>query len=431
MSVEMLLYVLVVVSLENLLIDKEFLGLEMKKSWQKYIALLGAFLVGILCFKLGISSSVFNLLWSFILAFFVFQGRIKRRFQCAWVSFLVITHMDVFVWAIAIIAVPPKTLPSSEEYGLACGLAGIFVWIIIWSVSKLRRWKFSSFFVKWSDRQLTLLIIGLLTMGMFIGSVQGFIFEQMTLAREKASLVLCLMSVLFMMIVYGILVRNVQKRKNLEEVVTLNNQYMELQKRYYENSIKKYEELRSYRHDIKNHIQIIDRLCEEKKFNDLAEYIRRLDGDYTAVSSVHTGNSIVDCLLAEMLDGLKEDEVELSVLGRLPEMLPLENVDICILFSNAFRNAEEALKKQTDRKCFHMQIRQSTEEIFIQISNSVTESAIDISATDKKDKEMHGYGTGNMKKVVAKYHGEICWRIEQGMMNVDIYLPYQISSELC
>ena len=85
-------------------------------------------------------------------------------------------------------------------------------------------------------------------------------------------------------------------------------------------------------------MQIIQTLCEQKRYEEAEKYAGRLNDDYKKTVAGYTGNVIADCLLTEMLDGLK-----FEVLGRLPNDLPMGDVDSCILFSNAFRNAGEAL----------------------------------------------------------------------------------------
>ena len=91
-------------------------------------------------------------------------------------------------------------------------------------------------------------------------------------------------------------------------------------------------------------MQIIQTLCEQKRYEEAEKYAGRLNDDYKKTVAGYTGNVIADCLLTEMLDGLKNRELtEFEVLGRLPNDLPMGDVDSCILFSNAFRNAGEAL----------------------------------------------------------------------------------------
>lgn len=48
---------------------------------------------------------------------------------------------------------------------------------------------------------------------------------------------------------------------------------------------------------------------------------------------------------------------------------------------------------------------------------------IDLSVTDKPEREGYGYGVKNMAKVVEKYCGSISWEVAGGLMKVEIFLP--------
>ena len=113
-------------------------------------------------------------------------------------------------------------------------------------------------------------------------------------------------------------------------------------------------------------MQIIQTLCEQKRYEEAEKYAGRLNDDYKKTVAGYTGNVIADCLLTEMLDGLKNRELaEFEVLGRLPNDLPMEDVDSCILFSNAFRNAGEALKKQKQNLRFYLTVKRGWRKIHI------------------------------------------------------------------
>ena len=172
-------------------------------------------------------------------------------------------------------------------------------------------------------------------------------------------------------------------------------------------------------------MQILQSLCEQKRFEEAAKYVGRLNDDYKKTAAEYTGNVIIDSLLAEMLDGIKNRELaELKVLGKLPNDLPLEDVDSCILFSNAFRNAGEALQKQKQKLRFYLTVKKGQQEINIIIQNFVAEDEkIDLSVTSKPERNGHGYGIRNMKRVVEKYHGSISWEAAGGLMQVEIFLP--------
>ncbi len=69
--------------------------------------------------------------------------------------------------------------------------------------------------------------------------MQGFLFDLMTMRMKKASLFFCTIMIFYIIIVYGILVQTYHKKRYLEGIIQISNQYLELQKEYYMKSYRK------------------------------------------------------------------------------------------------------------------------------------------------------------------------------------------------
>lgn len=424
MSIWYWLYDVVIGSLECLIIGKEILGLEWRKGWGKYIIFFVLFLIGFLSFLNGIGKGSFSIIWHISVVCLFFQAKTGRLLLMALSDYLIIVVADSFIWSISILF-SKEIWQVDDVRNLIYGIIIFVVWVCFYFAVRKKNCIVKKFMMETSLLQLVFLDFGILAISFLFASMQGFLFDLMTMRMKKVSVFFCVVVIFYIIIVYGILVQTYHKKRNLEEITRINNQYLELQKEYYMKSIEKYEELRSYRHDIRSHMQILQSLCEQKRFEEAAKYVGRLNDDYKKTVAGYTGNVIVDCLLAEMLDGLRSRELaEFKVLGKLPSDLPMEDVDSCILFSNAFRNACEALHKQKQNLRFFLTVKQGRQEINIIIQNSVAEAEkIDLSITDKPERDGHGYGVKNMKKVVEKYHGSISWDVADGLMQVEIFLP--------
>lgn len=426
MSVWYWLYYVIVGGMESILVGKEILGLEWRKGWKKYVVFLVAFLAGVYCFFSGMEGSTFSLLSTLFIIGIFFKEKVLVLLKNFFIAFCFLTLMDSFVWSVSLLFTSDTVTKTGDTYNLICGMVGFVIWFILCIVKCKKKILDSAFFYNMSKLQSGLFIIGLLAMNLLLACMQGFLYEEMTIKLKKVAIFFCIVTIFYMIFVFSILLKNYQKNKFLEEIFRLDKQCVDMQQQYYLKSIEKYEELRSYRHDVRNHMQIIQSLCEQQRFEEVMQYARRLDNDYAATVVGYTGNVIVDCLLSEMLDELEsKDLLDFKVLGKLPEILPMENVDSCILFSNAFRNACEALQGQKQNPRFFMKIKRGRQEIEIVIQNSVEEHDIDLSVSSKGDGEKHGYGIRNMKKVVEKYHGSITWKIVGNLVQVEIFLPVE------
>lgn len=404
MSIWYWLYDVIIGSLECLIIGKEILGLEWRKGWGKYVKFLILFVIGIYCFSNGMEQSFFSTIWFMAVVCIFFQNQMLKRFLDSFLVYLIIILSDTLVWGISLLFSSDKVKRTGDVYDMACGIGNFTLWCFICIWLHKKEAGIQSFFKKMTWSQKFFGTIGLFVLELSLACMQGFLFDEMTVRMKKYTIVFFIVAIIYIIFVYGILIQTYHKKRYLEEVTQISNQYLELQKEYYIKSIEKYEELKSYRHDIRSHMQIIQSLCEQKRSEEAAKYAGRLNDDYKKTIAGYTGNVIADCLLAEMLDGLRNRELaEFEVLGKLPSDLPMEDVDSCILFSNAFQNASEALQKQKQNLRFYLTVKQGRQEIHITIQNSVTEDKkIDLSVTDKPEREEHGYGVKNMKRVVDK-----------------------------
>ncbi len=101
-------------------------------------------------------------------------------------------------------------------------------------------------------------------------------------------------------------------------------------------------------------------------------------------------------------------------------------MDICTLFSNLITNAFEAAEKSKDKKV-HMEIRMVNDEYYIKIVNSYFKKSLDKNSffeTEKGDKENHGIGIGNIKRIIKKYDGILDYEIEAEEITTKVLLNF-------
>ena len=117
----------------------------------------------------------------------------------------------------------------------------------------------------------------------------------------------------------------------------------------------------------------------------------------------------------------------------------MKPTDICSIFANALDNAIEACERaDEDERLIKLQIRKSGQFFNIKLSNTYTETdgKLDLGKlfnakeriTSKEDKNLHGYGTQNIRSAVEKNDGMIKAEAEGGMYTLSLMLPRPISA---
>ena len=126
---------------------------------------------------------------------------------------------------------------------------------------------------------------------------------------------------------------------------------------------------------------------------------------------------MLDCIVGMKASRMDEEEIDFKLDGMIDGGLGMKPVDVCNIFANALDNAIEACERipeKTDR-WVSLLVKRTDKFFSIKLSNSVKEEKNGISLdklfdgisrkTSKKDKNLHGFGTLNMKKALEKYGG--------------------------
>lgn len=185
------------------------------------------------------------------------------------------------------------------------------------------------------------------------------------------------------------------------------------------------EQVRRMRHDLKNHLEVIQSLCEEGNLDELKKYTQQLNKENTlAGSGILTGNKIADIILRSKSKLAEELGIRFTFTGALDTLEKIEAPDICGLLSNAYDNAIEACQDLADAY-IHTEVQTTRNYTVIYISNSTKEKVRirnNCLTTTKADKHNHGYGTSIMKRIARKYNGNCTFHYEENVFRVKIVL---------
>lgn len=134
-------------------------------------------------------------------------------------------------------------------------------------------------------------------------------------------------------------------------------------------------------------------------------------------TSVTTGNEAIDILLNEKLAVCQQKKITCVPYLDGTMLDFVEPMDLCTIFGNALDNAIESssqIEKEEDRQISVRTVRKGN-SVALTFRNTYAKRP-DISGglpvTTKKDKKNHGYGLGNIRYVMDKYHGELSCRVE-------------------
>lgn len=208
----------------------------------------------------------------------------------------------------------------------------------------------------------------------------------------------------------------------------LSNFQNELVNRHYDEVDTMYRQMRGWRHDYHNHIQVLKAYMSLAQYDEAVKYLDKLEEDLSNVDTVlRTGNVMVDAILNSKLTLLREKNIAVNVTAIVPEDIPISGIDLSILIGNMLDNAMEACMQIPDEKerFIRIYIDIIKKQFYICITNSMTEK------TKKKGGELflsdkggnHGFGLLRIDSIVSKYNGYIKRQAEADVFATEIMLP--------
>lgn len=189
-----------------------------------------------------------------------------------------------------------------------------------------------------------------------------------------------------------------------------------------------YKQMRGWRHDYHNHMQVLKAYLALDQTAEMDDYLGKLDADLESVDTIlKTGNVMIDAILNSKISLAQSRDITVNAKAIVPKNLLVQEVDLCVILGNLLDNAIEACRKPPAGKKPFIRIYIGThkELLYISISNSVSgevrRSGLKYLST--KPSATHGLGLIRIDHVIAKYKGFVNRQHEEGVFATEIMLP--------
>ena len=197
----------------------------------------------------------------------------------------------------------------------------------------------------------------------------------------------------------------------------------EMREVYYRGLKREETQVRTLRHDLRNHLSAAIGLLERGEAEKASQYLLELADSQALHSSRRIcDNEIVNVVVASKWEEMEQRKILADIQILLPPTLPIADTDLCALLGNALDNAIEAAEKSEDKYLF---IRCKVERglFMLRVENSLAgELHTDLSTT-KKDKKLHGFGLSGMREIVARYGGFLEAGGTEGVFELIVTIP--------
>ncbi len=192
---------------------------------------------------------------------------------------------------------------------------------------------------------------------------------------------------------------------------------------------KKNRDMAQFRHDWNNHMNIMQKMLDEGKYDDAKEYFEALPGVKNKNGKkVLTGSEAVDMVLSMKASLMEAQNIDFMIEGNLSKLSFMENVDLCTIFFNLTDNAIEAAAKCETNRFFSIRSKETAGLIMIIFENSMQGELTkegEIIRSTKKEEGVHGLGLQNVAETLHRYGGEYEIETTRGIFKIRLMIPFQ------
>ena len=188
-----------------------------------------------------------------------------------------------------------------------------------------------------------------------------------------------------------------------------------------------YRQTRGWRHDYRNHIQVLKNYAQMGDLEAVKAYLDELAEDLNTVDmALKTGNKMTDVILNSKISLARSRDITVRADAHVPVSLTTSELDLCIIMGNLFDNAIEA--------CMELPNKERMIRVYMEMKNTQLYISFTNTTAQKKQKREngrfastkgggHGYGLVRVDTIIERYQGYIRRGSEDGAFTTEILLP--------
>ena len=175
---------------------------------------------------------------------------------------------------------------------------------------------------------------------------------------------------------------------------------------------KLYGDIRSLKHDMGNHISVLENLFAKKETEEFEKYLTELKSTYSeSAEGIKTGNPVTDVILTQKQKEAEEKGINFDCKFVYPSDTVINAFDVSVILNNAIENAIEGINGCKNPYVSVIAYRKKN-AYMLEVSNCIdkqieVDEETGLPETTKKDRNNHGFGLANIRKVARKYYGDI------------------------
>ncbi len=198
-------------------------------------------------------------------------------------------------------------------------------------------------------------------------------------------------------------------RSQLEQMQAVLNLQITQAVREIEALRESWQKTRTYRHDLRHHMQYISSCIENGRLEQAQGYIREICSEIEMNEVVvYCENEAANLIFSAFAGRAKDCDIPITIRTGIAQSISISESDLCVLLSNALENALRACRRRKDKglsAMIEVDAYQRNGKFFLQAINSCEEDIGFENGLPVTNKPGHGIGVRSICAVVERYNG--------------------------
>ena len=217
----------------------------------------------------------------------------------------------------------------------------------------------------------------------------------------------------------GLLSRRIDQRIGAYQRELIETHYAEVENMY--------NQIRGWRHDYRNHIQVMKAYAATGDMDAIRQYLDMLDTDLNTVDTVvKTGNAMADAILNSKISLAQSRGITVRCDAHIPVKLKMSELDLCCIIGNLFDNAIEAsLPLPESERQIRVYMDMKGTQLYISFTNFTAAGKLPkVGRGFRSTKgDGHGFGLVRVDHIIERLDGYLTRNSEDGAFTTEILIP--------
>lgn len=196
------------------------------------------------------------------------------------------------------------------------------------------------------------------------------------------------------------------------EKLEQSNRLAQVRELYYQGLRQQEHQVRQIRHDLRNHLTVIQGLLENGDPQGARHYVDQMAGSPVLRGGKRfCDNETANVVLSAKAEAMEQLGIEADFSVTLPAHVSVADTDLAALLGNALDNAMESVQNATDKKVI-LRCRVDKGLFMLRTENTLGGKVHQDFSTTKVDKSAHGFGLPGMREIAERYQGTLDAAVE-------------------